>query len=249
MGLWEGAGPLFHVRRAGALTVEARSITANDEKTRTLVLVRHGESEWNRRNLFTGWCNPDLTEKGLIEALVAARMLRARGINFDVAYTSQLKRAQRTLDIILSELGETNIPIQFDEALNERHYGDLCGLNKDEAKERWGEEQVRIWRRSYDIPPPGGESLKDTEDRVMPYYRTHIWPDLEAGKSVLVVAHGNSLRALIMNLESLTGEEILSRELATGAPIVYSLGSDGAPSARSDLLPSRSIDAPPEDIV
>jgi 2,3-bisphosphoglycerate-dependent phosphoglycerate mutase len=229
--------------------VEARSITANDEKTRTLVLVRHGESEWNRRNLFTGWCNPDLTEKGLIEALVAARMLRARGINFDVAYTSQLKRAQRTLDIILSELGETNIPIQFDEALNERHYGDLCGLNKDEAKERWGEEQVRIWRRSYDIPPPGGESLKDTEDRVMPYYRTHIWPDLEAGKSVLVVAHGNSLRALIMNLESLTGEEILSRELATGAPIVYSLGSDGAPSARSDLLPSRSIDAPPEDIV
>jgi 2,3-bisphosphoglycerate-dependent phosphoglycerate mutase len=249
MGLWQVAGPLFHVRRAGAVKVEARSIANNDQKTRTLVLVRHGESEWNRRNLFTGWCNPDLTEKGLIEALVAARMLRARGIAFDVAYTSQLKRAQRTLDIILSELGETDIPIQFDEALNERHYGDLCGLNKDEAKERWGEEQVRIWRRSYDIPPPGGESLKDTEDRVMPYYRTHIWPDLEAGKSVLVVAHGNSLRALIMNLENLTGEEILSRELATGAPIVYSLGSDGAPSARSDLLPSRSIDAPPEDIV
>jgi 2,3-bisphosphoglycerate-dependent phosphoglycerate mutase len=136
------------------------------------VLVRHGESEWNRRNLFTGWCNPDLTEKGLIEALVAARMLRSRGIVFDVAYTSQLKRAQRTLDIILSELGQDKIPIHFDEALNERHYGDLCGLNKDEARERWGEEQVEIWRRSYDIPPPGGESLKDTEERVMPYYNT-----------------------------------------------------------------------------
>jgi len=229
--------------------VEARPIGSIDQRTRTLVLVRHGESEWNRRNLFTGWCNPDLTEKGLIEALVAARMLRANGISFDIAYTSQLKRAQRTLDIILSELGETKIPIYLDEALNERHYGDLCGLNKDEAKERWGEEQVRVWRRSYDIPPPGGESLKDTEDRVMPYYRSHILPDLQAGKTVLVVAHGNSLRALIMNLENLTGEEILSRELATGAPIVYSLGADGELFGRSDLLPSRSIDAPPEDIV
>jgi 2,3-bisphosphoglycerate-dependent phosphoglycerate mutase len=233
----------------GTLAVEARPIAPADQLTHTLVLVRHGESEWNRRNLFTGWCNPDLTEKGLIEALVAARMLRAKGITFDVAYTSQLKRAHRTLDIILSELGETKIPIHFDEALNERHYGDLCGLNKDEAKERWGEDQVRIWRRSYDIPPPGGESLKDTEDRVMPYYRSHILPDLRAGKTVLVVAHGNSLRALIMNLENLTGEEILSRELATGAPIVYSLGPDGLPTDRSDLLPSRSIDAPPEDIV
>ncbi len=164
------------------------------------MLVRHGESEWNRRNLFTGWCNPDLTEKGLIEALVAARMLRSKGITFDVAYSSQLKRAQRTLDIILSELGQTKIPIHFDEALNERHYGDLCGLNKDEARERWGEEQVEVWRRSYDIPPPGGESLKDTEERVMPYYKSRIWPDLQAGKKVLLVAHGNSLRALIMNL-------------------------------------------------
>ncbi|MFA5900183.1 MAG: 2,3-bisphosphoglycerate-dependent phosphoglycerate mutase [Hyphomicrobium sp.] len=229
--------------------MEARPIAPADQREHTLVLVRHGESEWNRRNLFTGWCNPDLTEKGLIEALVAARMLRADGISFDVAYTSHLKRAQRTLDIILSELGETKIPIAFDEALNERHYGDLCGLNKDEAKERWGEEQVRIWRRSYDIPPPGGESLKDTEDRVMPYYRAHILPDLQAGKTVLVVAHGNSLRALIMNLENLSGEEILSRELATGAPIVYRIGDDGVPLNRRDLLPSRSIDAPPEDIV
>ena len=225
------------------------STTENASKTRTLVLVRHGESEWNRRNLFTGWCNPDLTEKGLIEALVAARMLRARGISFDVAYTSKLKRAQRTLDVILSELGEDSIPIRFDEALNERHYGDLCGLNKDEARERWGEEQVAIWRRSYDIPPPGGESLKDTEDRVMPYYNTLIWPDLAAGKNVLLVAHGNSLRALIMNLEKLTGEEILSRELATGAPIVYELDAAGTPVGRHDLLPPRSPDAHPEDIL
>jgi 2,3-bisphosphoglycerate-dependent phosphoglycerate mutase len=160
-----------------------------------------------------------------------------------------LKRAQRTLDIILSELGQSKIPIQFDEALNERHYGDLCGLNKDEARERWGEEQVEVWRRSYDIPPPGGESLKDTEERVMPYYKSRIWPDLQAGKRVLLVAHGNSLRALIMNLEGLTGEQILSRELATGAPIVYQLGSNGMPTDRSDLLPTRSIDAHPEDIV
>lgn len=237
------------------MIVEGRPIEATDPKAplepadRQLVLVRHGESEWNRRNLFTGWCNPDLTEKGLIEALVAARMLRAKGIKFDVAYTSKLKRAQRTLDIILSELGQEKIPIVFEEALNERHYGDLCGLNKDEAKQRWGEEQVRIWRRSYDIPPPGGESLKDTEDRVMPYYNSRIWPDLAAGKKVLVVAHGNSLRALIMNLENLTGEEILSRELATGAPILYNLGADGVPVDRNDLLPSRSIDAPPEDMV
>ena len=224
-------------------------MAAKDQRTHTLVLVRHGESEWNRRNLFTGWCNPDLTEKGLIEALVAARMLRTEGIIFDVAYTSKLKRAQRTLDIILSELCQTRLPIYFEEALNERHYGDLCGLNKDEARDRWGEEQVRVWRRSYDIPPPGGESLKDTEDRVMPYYRNHIWPDLKSGKTVLVVAHGNSLRALIMNLENLTGEEILSRELATGAPIVYRLGQDGVPVDRHDLLPSRSRDAPPEDEV
>jgi 2,3-bisphosphoglycerate-dependent phosphoglycerate mutase len=228
--------------------VEVRPVIA-DPTTHTLVLVRHGESEWNRRNLFTGWCNPDLTEKGLIEALVAARLLRSKGISFDVAYSSQLKRAQRTLDIILSELGQTNIPIHLDEALNERHYGDLCGLNKDEARDRWGEEQVQIWRRSYDIPPPGGESLKDTEERVMPYFQTRIWPDLQAGKTVLVVAHGNSLRALIMNLENLSGEEILSRELATGAPIVYQLGENGLPTDRSDLLPARSIDAAPEDIV
>ena len=220
----------------------------NDQRSHTLVLVRHGESEWNRRNLFTGWCNPGPHREGAHRgAGRRAHAARPRGIAFDVAYSSQLKRAQRTLDIILSELGQGKIPIHFDEALNERHYGDLCGLNKDEARERWGEDQVEIWRRSYDIPPPGGESLKDTEERVMPYYNSRIWPDLQAGKKVLLVAHGNSLRALIMNLEGLTGEEILNRELATGAPIVYQLGANGLPTERSDLLPARSIDAAPED--
>lgn len=222
---------------------------AKDNRKHRLVLVRHGESEWNRRNLFTGWCDPDLSEKGLIEALVAGRLLKAEGISFDVAYTSKLKRAQRTLDIILSELGQSNLDIHMDEALNERHYGDLCGLNKDEARERWGEEQVQIWRRSYDVPPPGGESLKDTLERVLPYYAEVIWPELKAGKTTLISAHGNSLRALIMEIEGLTGEEILARELATGAPIVYDLSDAGTVIERRDLLPPRSPTAPPEDLI
>lgn len=218
-----------------------------DHRNHTLVLVRHGQSEWNRRNLFTGWCDPDLSEKGLIEALVAARLLKAEGFVFDIAFTSVLKRAQRTLDIILSELGQSNIEIRCSQALNERHYGDLCGLNKDEARERWGEEQVQIWRRSYDVPPPGGESLKDTAERVLPYYEGEIWPEVKAGKTVLVSAHGNSLRALIMELEHLSAEEILNRELATGAPIVYHLLPDGSVDTRKDLLPPRSPAAPPEE--
>jgi 2,3-bisphosphoglycerate-dependent phosphoglycerate mutase len=222
-------------------------VPSKEKHKRTLVLVRHGQSEWNRRNLFTGWCNPDLSEKGLIEALVAARLLKAEGFEFDMAFTSRLKRAQRTLDIILSELGQDDLEVKRSEDLNERHYGDLCGLNKDEARERWGEEQVQTWRRSYDIPPPGGESLKDTAERVLPYYDTEIWPELKAGKSILVSAHGNSLRALIMELEHLSPEEILSRELATGAPIVYRLTADGEVESRKDLLPSRSPAAPPEE--
>jgi len=222
-------------------------VTSNEKHKRTLVLVRHGQSEWNRRNLFTGWCNPDLSEKGLIEALVAARLLKAEGFEFDMAFTSRLKRAQRTLDIILSELGQDDLAVKCSEDLNERHYGDLCGLNKDEARERWGEEQVQTWRRSYDIPPPGGESLKDTAERVLPYYNAEIWPELKAGKTILVSAHGNSLRALIMELEHLSPEEILSRELATGAPIVYRLTPDGEVESRKDLLPSRSPAAPPEE--
>jgi 2,3-bisphosphoglycerate-dependent phosphoglycerate mutase len=207
-----------------------------------LVLVRHGQSEWNKRNLFTGWKDPDLTDKGLIEARWAGRVLRDQGIKFDVAYTSMLRRAQNTLDIILGEMNQSSIPVLKDAALNERSYGDLSGLNKDEAKVRFGEQQVMIWRRSFDIPPPGGESLKQTAERVLPYYYDTIWPQLAAGKNVIVVAHGNSLRGLIMRLEGLTGEEIVARELATAAPIVYQLTPTGEVTERVDLVPSEGRD-------
>jgi 2,3-bisphosphoglycerate-dependent phosphoglycerate mutase len=212
-----------------------------------LVLVRHGESEWNKLNLFTGWRNPDLTDKGLIEARVAGRMIRDHRVKFDIAFTSALKRAQHTLDIILGEIGQTDVPIIRDPRLNERDYGELSGLNKDEARKRWGESQVLLWRRSYDIAPPGGESLKDTLARVRPYYDSTIWPQIAQGKNVIIAAHGNSLRALIMILENLSGDEILERELATGAPILYRLGADGHAIDRKDLLPARSLAAPPED--
>ena len=192
-----------------------------------LVLVRHGESEWNKLNLFTGWRDPDLTEKGVAEAHKAGDQLKAAGISFDVAYTSVLKRAQRTLDIILGELGQTGLATHEDKALNERDYGDLSGLNKDDARKRWGEEQVHIWRRSYDINPPGGESLKDTAARTLPYYDGQIWPEVKAGRNVIVAAHGNSLRSIIMQLEGLSAEEILRLEIATGVPIVYQLDENG----------------------
>ncbi|MGI9403098.1 MAG: 2,3-bisphosphoglycerate-dependent phosphoglycerate mutase [Hyphomicrobium sp.] len=220
-----------------------------EARLHTLVLVRHGESEWNRRNLFTGQRDPDLTEKGVIEARVAGRLLKYEDLVFDLAFTSKLKRAVHTLDIMLAEIDQPNLEVRCDEALNERKYGDLSGLNKDEARDRWGDEKVLEWRRSYDVRPPGGESLKDTEQRVMLYYKDKIWPELKAGKTVLVTAHGNSLRALIMNLEGLSGEEILARELTTGAPIVYRLKPDGSVVERRDLLPPRSLDAPPEDNV
>jgi 2,3-bisphosphoglycerate-dependent phosphoglycerate mutase len=201
-----------------------------------LALVRHGESEWNKLNLFTGWKDPGLTEKGVEEAHRAGRLLKAQGNAFDIAYTSDLTRAQRTLTIILEELGQTGLVTHKDQKLNERDYGDLSGLNKDDARKRWGEDQVHIWRRSYDIAPPGGESLKDTATRVLPYYEAKIWPDVKAGRSVLVVAHGNSLRALIMRLEGLTGEQIVARELATGVPIVYRLNADGSVQDRRELV-------------
>jgi 2,3-bisphosphoglycerate-dependent phosphoglycerate mutase len=201
-----------------------------------LVLVRHGESEWNKLNLFTGWKDPDLSPKGVAEAHEAGRLLKAEGFTFDIAFTSDLTRAQHTLDIILDELEETTLPVRKDQRLNERDYGDLSGLNKDEARKKWGEAQVHIWRRSYDVSPPGGESLKDTAARVLPYYDAAIWPELKAGRNVLVVAHGNSLRALIMKLERLSGEEIVARELATGVPIVYRLTNEGAVAGRRDLV-------------
>lgn len=202
----------------------------------TLVLVRHGESEWNKLNLFTGWKDPDLSEKGIAEARQAGRLLKAEGLDFDIAFTSDLKRAQHTLSIILTELGQTGLATIKDQKLNERDYGDLSGLNKDDARKKWGEKQVHVWRRSYDVPPPGGESLKDTAARVLPYYEARIWPEIAAGRNVLVVAHGNSLRALIMKLEGLTGEQIIARELGTGVPIIYRLTREGAVAERRDLV-------------
>jgi 2,3-bisphosphoglycerate-dependent phosphoglycerate mutase len=201
-----------------------------------LVLVRHGESEWNKLNLFTGWKDPDLTEKGVAEAKAGAKLLAAQGFKFDIAFTSVLKRANRTLDLLLAELGQTGLPTIYDQALNERDYGELSGLDKDDARKKWGEAQVHIWRRSFDVPPPGGESLKDTAARVLPYYEAKIWPEVKAGKNVIVAAHGNSLRALIMQLEGLSGEEIIKRELATGVPIVYRLKADGSVESRKDLV-------------
>ena len=202
---------------------------------RLLVLVRHGQSDWNLKNLFTGWRDVDLTEKGIAEAREAGRKLKAQGIKFDVAFTSALKRAQRTLALILEEMGQTGIPIVRDQALNERDYGDLVGLNKDDARKKWGEEQVLIWRRSYDVPPPGGESLKDTVARALPYFVQEILPRVLRGDRVLVSAHGNSLRALIMVLERLTPEAILKRELGTGVPIVYRLNADPTVASQLDL--------------
>lgn len=204
--------------------------------THLLVLVRHGESEWNKLNLFTGWKDPDLTEKGIEEAKRAGKLLKEAGHHFDIAYTSDLTRAQHTLRLILSGLGQSDLETIRDQRLNERDYGDLSGLNKDDARKRWGEDQVLIWRRSYDVPPPGGESLKDTAVRVLPYYEAEIWPKLKSGKKVIIAAHGNSLRALIMQLEGLSGEEIIKRELATGAPIVYELDDAGKVVSRRDLV-------------
>lgn len=203
---------------------------------RLLVLCRHGESEWNKLNLFTGWRDPDLTEKGVAEAKAAGQKLKALGLSFDVAYTSALTRAQHTLALILAEFGQTGLPETRDAALNERDYGDLSGLNKDEARAKWGDEQVHIWRRSFDVPPPGGESLKDTAARVLPYFNSTIWPDVASGKRVIVAAHGNSLRALIMQIEGLSGEEIVARELATGAPIVYRFDEAGKVVEKRDLV-------------
>ncbi|MPT23290.1 MAG: 2,3-bisphosphoglycerate-dependent phosphoglycerate mutase [Starkeya sp.] len=203
--------------------------------SRTLVLVRHGQSEWNLKNLFTGWRDPDLTALGVEEAKKAGARLKAEGYQFDLAFTSQLSRAQKTLDLALNELGQTGLPITRDLALNERDYGDLSGLNKDDARAKWGEEQVHVWRRSYDVPPPGGESLKDTVARALPYYVTEILPKVMQGNRVLVAAHGNSLRALIMVLEKHSPESIMKRELATGAPVIYRLKADTTVESVVDL--------------
>jgi len=201
----------------------------------TLVLVRHGQSEWNLKNLFTGWRDVDLTELGREEAKTGADKLKARGVKFDIAFTSALQRAQKTCQIILDTLGQSDLKTIRDQALNERDYGDLAGLNKDDARAKWGEEQVHIWRRSYDVQPPGGESLKDTGARVWPYYMHVMQPHVLRGETVLVAAHGNSLRALIMALEGKTGEEIVKLELATGVPIVYTLNADSTVKSKEIL--------------
>jgi 2,3-bisphosphoglycerate-dependent phosphoglycerate mutase len=202
---------------------------------RLLVLVRHGQSEWNLKNLFTGWRDVGLTEKGVAEAHAAGKALKAAGLQFDVAYTSALSRAQDTCRIMLGELGQPDLPTIRDAALNERDYGELTGLNKDDARARFGEEQVHIWRRSFDVPPPGGESLKDTAARTLPYFHAEIMPRVKAGERVLVAAHGNSLRSIIMDLEGLSGEEIVARELATGAPVIYRLDAEGRIAEKRDL--------------
>lgn len=195
--------------------------------TGTLILVRHGQSDWNLKNLFTGWRNPDLTEQGIGEARHTGKQLKAAGYVPDVYFTSALRRAQHTLDLILEELEITEVTITRSKLLNERDYGDLSGLNKDDARAKWGEEQVLIWRRSFDVPPPGGESLKDTAARTLPYYDAEIVPLLKAGKTVLIAAHGNSLRSIVMAIENLTPEQILKREIATGEPVIYKIGVDG----------------------
>ncbi len=202
---------------------------------RLLVLVRHGQSEWNLKNLFTGWRDVDLSEQGIAEARTAGRKLKAQGLRFDIAFTSALLRAQRTLDIMLDELGQRGIPVLKDQALNERDYGDLVGLNKDDARKRWGEEQVHIWRRSYNVAPPGGESLRDTAARVLPYYIQEMLPRVLQGNRVLVSAHGNSLRALVMVLDRHTIESIPKLNLDTGVPMVYRLNADSTVAEKRDL--------------
>ncbi len=198
-----------------------------------LALVRHGQSTWNLENRFTGWVDVPLSENGIQEAQNAAQKLS--NYQFDIAFTSALQRAQQTLKIILEKIQQSTIPIISDKALNERMYGDLQGMNKDEARQKFGEEQVKIWRRSYDIAPPNGESLKDTAARVLPFFEKEIFPYIQQNKNIIIVAHGNSLRALIMHLEKMTPEQILNFELATAAPRIYEI---------DDKLHIKSIETP-----
>ena len=203
----------------------------------TLVLVRHGQSEWNKKNLFTGWKDPDLTEQGVAEAVEAGRVLSERNIKFDIAFTSVLQRAEKTCQHILDGVGQSDLETIHDQALNERNYGDLAGLNKDDARKKWGDEQVHIWRRSYDTPPPGkeGESLKDTGARVWPYYMTEILPRVLSGETVLVAAHGNSLRSLVMILDRMDTQSILKLNLGTGVPMIYKLNADSSVASKEVL--------------
>lgn len=190
-----------------------------------LILLRHGESQWNLENRFTGWVDVPLSPRGIQEAKDAGSKLK--GFTFDRAFTSVLSRANETLRLVLEAVGQTGIPIEKDKALNERMYGDLQGLNKAETAQKYGEAQVKIWRRSYDVKPPGGESLKDTAERVLPYYEAKIKPYLFKDETILIAAHGNSLRALVMQLEQLTKEQVLELNIPTGAPLLYELDGNG----------------------
>ena len=201
-----------------------------------LVLVRHGQSEWNAKNLFTGWKDPGLTPVGEKEAANAGILIKERNIKFSMMFTSALKRAQITGQMILEGIAQTDIEVIKNQALNERDYGDLAGLNKDDARKEWGEEQVHIWRRSYDIPPPGGESLKNTAERVLPYFNSSILPRLLEGENILVAAHGNSLRSLVMQLDDLSKDEVIALEIPTGAPIIYSFDGSKEPIAKENLF-------------
>ena len=203
--------------------------------SRNLILVRHGQSEWNSKNLFTGWKDPGLTELGVKEAKDAGKLIANKGILFDLMYTSMLTRAQKTGDLILQEMRHPEITIIKNEALNERNYGSLAGLNKDDARKKWGDDQVHVWRRSFDIPPPDGESLKDTAERVLPYFKSEIMPKVIEGSSILIAAHGNSLRSLIMELDSISSEEIVNLEIPTGAPIQYIFNEDGSVNKKIKL--------------
>ena len=200
-----------------------------------LILIRHGQSKWNALNQFTGWKDPDLTATGIEEAHNAGKIINNLKINFDLVFTSALIRAQNTAEIILKEINQTLSTIK-NQALNERNYGDLAGLNKDDARKRWGDKQVHIWRRSYDIPPPGGESLKDTGERVLPFFMKEILPHVCEGKNVLVAAHGNSLRSLIKFLDNISDEDIVKLEIPTGAPIHYVINEDGSVKSKKDFF-------------
>jgi len=201
-----------------------------------LVLVRHGQSEWNAKNLFTGWKDPGLTAVGETEAANAGNLIKERNIKFSIMFTSALRRAQITGQMILDKIDQRDIEVVKNQALNERDYGDLAGLNKDDARKEWGEDQVHIWRRSYDVPPPGGESLKNTAERVLPYFNSLILPKLLSGENILIAAHGNSLRSLVMQLDNLSKEEVIALEIPTGAPIIYSFAGSKEPLSKENLF-------------
>lgn len=205
-------------------------------KERNLILVRHGQSEWNAKNLFTGWENPGLTDKGLDEAKNAGILISNLNIKFDFLFTSALIRAQLTGSKILEKIGQENINIIKNKSLNERFYGDLQGLNKDECRKKWGLDQVQIWRRSYDVGPPGGESLKECGERVLPYFLDKIYPLVLEGKNIIVSAHGNSLRSLIKHLDKLSADEIVKLEIPTGAPIHYLFSDEGLILTKKNLI-------------